>query len=785
MYNIVHLQDQCSNPECQGCEFYKDEIDGYICINCGTVINRGVMMEVEYGTFGIPLARGKMKSKAFGNDSDEDEPDDNSEFQFDTGVNFGENDSLLNVSTTNINSRRKNSEALSTFSGISRKIKIIKTPTEILEDAQKNFENIYKIILDDFFNLNINFKNYKNIKKDIKKSLNTIAKQLWESFLAKEFIIQKYLNIKSLEKDRGKEEGYHKKKKRHRSRSRENSIDESDDNHNKNIRIKIKTKKQKTLKLHEQTKMRQVNERKVYKLYKKDKEKSQVLLSFQSGVSTNLSFSYSSLSNNKISKKKLMKKFIEEYDEVLNFIKNDKCFEIIPETERENINITNIINFEQIVQIINELGLLNNETETYIKECDFESLIHSIFILQGLHYKTLHENNDITKAITSINSNEFLFIIFQIYHLNDLPLLLNEILFSYKNIFYINRSSLDEINLLFLYNFQKFKNSINQFEKLFNINILIKKAESIIDRLCANFFKMPIEFNILCKYILHLIKDKINLILNKKYIIEYICLGIIFFSLKVIYGLNDLPYLCQLLNNVSKGYFKYEDDIDLTEQMNLFKKNTSKDNLCNFFTSIPSELDLTSLIINEIKLREQNSIVLSPEENKINYFKEYKDKYYDIYLNNFLIKTNKEQINYSRNIENNDKEIDSLEKKYKENKKKNNKKHKKNKWTVKKSENFTKSLDLIENPLQKFNPFLQEEINFHESINKSKEKNVDFPLPPDTYIRMKRNAKNILLNYHRPSEMIFIFLFCNFFRIDYLSLRRITRLIEYYIEKII
>ena len=49
---------------------------------------------------------------------------------------------------------------------------------------------------------------------------------------------------------------------------------------------------------------------------------------------------------------------------------------------------------------------------------------------------------------------------------------------------------------------------------------------------------------------------------------------------------------------------------------------------------------------------------------------------------------------------------------------------------------------------------------------------------------MKKHSQKILINYHRPSEMVFLFLFMEYFKIDYLSLRTIIRLIEYYFEKI-
>ena len=133
-------------------------------------------------------------------------------------------------------------------------------------------------------------------------------------------------------------------------------------------------------------------------------------------------------------------------------------------------------------------------------------------------------------------------------------------------------------------------------------------------------------------------------------------------------------------------------------------------------------------------------------------------------------------------------DINELEKKYNKHNKNTfkNKKNKKSKktWNIVKSKQFEEKMDSINNPIKELNPFLKEEINFHKSVYKDKDTNVEFPLPFDTYIRMKKHSKKMLINYHRPSEMIFIYLFCEFFKIDYLSLRSITHLVEYYVDKI-
>ena len=89
---------------------------------------------------------------------------------------------------------------------------------------------------------------------------------------------------------------------------------------------------------------------------------------------------------------------------------------------------------------------------------------------------------------------------------------------------------------------------------------------------------MPDIFNFLQK-ILHN-NEKIILIISTKYIIEYVCIEIIFYCLKIIYGLYDLPYMCLLLNNINKGYFNYDDDIEIKEQLKIFINNTKNDDFC-------------------------------------------------------------------------------------------------------------------------------------------------------------------------------------------------------------
>ena len=229
-----------------------------------------------------------------------------------------------------------------------------------------------------------------------------------------------------------------------------------------------------------------------------------------------------------------------------------------------------------------------------------------------------------------------------------------------------------------------------------------------------------------------------------------------------------------LIKNINKNYFEYK-DFDLNENLNIFKENTKDDDLCKIYNSFPAELYLVEILINELKSRNSQSLLITNSQTKLSYNKQYKDKYIDININ-YLYKDFYDDFSQ---------DIDDLEKTLKAiNKDKKERKRKKRIWKISKSKQFEDKKELITNPAKNFNPFIVEEFNFHKSIYKNKETHVEFPLPVDTYIRMKKHSQKILINYHRPTEMIFLYLFCEYFKIDYLSLRTITKLIEYHIEKI-
>ena len=795
---IIHLDIECTNPDCKSYNYFEDETGYYICSECNTISQIRCGAELDYY---FPMRT--MKSKIRNNEDDEEiisddgNINDNNDFELFSQKYSSDAETLMNISTTNIKSSRFETSTFNDISSIysrSTRKKIIreeKTPQQKLIEIQENFINIIKILIDDFFENKNNIDNSKflfynkiiKFDENTKKEFFEIIRRIWINFLLIKYknmlsyntkrkkLIRSRLNSINEEKEKEKEIRLNKEK----DKENDNNIINNKNKINKNFIKKKKLIKEKKIRIHEKAKLRRITERNVYNLFKTNLNNNNNKNNFYCDKKFN------GCTENSIS----LKKFIEEYDEVINFIKKDKIFDIVFETEedKEKINISNIIEYEQVIKICEELGIntkkeknvLINDEDDKEENLDFETLIHLIFIKQQLKYKTKFEEIDSTSE-NEINSNHFLFLIYQIFSFKKICLLINEILFLSNNFFYVKNLSFEEINFLFLQNFKKLKANINWLDNKLDNTSILKKAENIIDSISNNILKMPDIFSFFCKYLLKILHNNgvIKLIIKNKYIIEYACLGIIFFCLKIIYGLNDLPYMSLLIKNINKNYFEYK-DFDLNENLNIFKENTKDDDLCKIYNSFPAELYLVEILINELKSRNSQSLLITNSQTKLSYNKQYKDKYIDININ-YLYKDFYDD--FSQDIEDLEKKLKAINKDKKE------RKRKKRIWKISKSKQFEDKKKLITNPAKNFNPFIVEEFNFHKSIYKNKETHVEFPLPVDTYIRMKKHSQKILINYHRPTEMIFLYLFCEYFKIDYLSMRTITKLIEYHIEKI-
>ena len=352
----IHLEIPCSN--CNGFNYFEEETGYYACSNCLTVSQIRCGLELDY-TFPMKT----MKSKMRNNDDDEIMSDDGNLIENDNIELFSQKyssdrETFMNISTTNLKSSRFETSTFNDLSSIysrSTRKKLIqaeKTPQQKLIDIQENFSSILRLIIKDFFenknDLDKSKYNFYNsiIKFDIneKKIFFEIIKRIWINFISIKYKNISNSNIKKKKICRSRINSINEEKELKKNKTKEN------DNNIKN-KISKNFKKKKLIKkketnIFEQTKLRRITQRNVYEIFHDDLNKN-----------NNKSDFYKENNFNGATQKLIsLKKFIEEYDEVINFIKKDKCFDIVFETEedKEKINISNIIEYEQLIKVCDE-----------------------------------------------------------------------------------------------------------------------------------------------------------------------------------------------------------------------------------------------------------------------------------------------------------------------------------------------------------------------------------------------------------------------------------------------
>ena len=222
---IIHLDIECTNPDCKSYNYFEDETGYYICSECNTISQIRCGAELDYY---FPMRT--MKSKIRNNEDDEEiisddgNINDNNDFELFSQKYSSDAETLMNISTTNIKSSRFETSTFNDISSIysrSTRKKIIreeKTPQQKLIEIQENFINVIKIIIGDFFENKNNIDNSKflfynkiiKFDENTKKEFFEIIRRFWMNFL-----LIKYKNMLS----------YNTKRKK-LIRSRFNSINE-------------------------------------------------------------------------------------------------------------------------------------------------------------------------------------------------------------------------------------------------------------------------------------------------------------------------------------------------------------------------------------------------------------------------------------------------------------------------------------------------------------------------------------------------------------------------------
>ena len=716
--NTIHLNKPCQI--CLSTNYREDESGFYSCSQCGCISEIRCFVEIEYENYNKTI---KLKSKNIlhNNSSDEEIENENLENISNDDDNSFDNDTNFKTNLTRNNSSINNDNYSSTFSRKSSRSKIIKVEKslkEILLESQIIYQNIFKALSKEYLN---------GIKEDFKKEFIENSKKIWLNYISKEYDIQNIYGTST-----GKNRNPNLKNV---IRSRQNTFDEVDNK--TNINEVKKNKKKKT----------------IYNILENKKLKGKNIINFYK----------KNFQKKKIPNKELIRQFNEEYEAVIKFIKEDE--NIRKKSKEFNLDLNSIKSTISYIELIKICNILNLNLKV---DFSFEELIHKIFINQSLNYQTtISFSFDIQK--TTLNSDYFLFLLYQSF--NDclkinFPLLNSDLLVKVRNFDYISQLSLNDLIFFKYSNYGKYIKLLNQFDKN-NSEFFIKKGNQILEYIILKLLKLTFEFLVFCKKILRKLKDKYISFLKNKYIIEHICIGIIIYSLKIFYGINDLPYISLLIKNKEMCKIK-----ELNEIFSIYEEKSKNDFLCLIYNNLPSLNHIIKNFSEIIEKEINNQVIYLKIDSKKNCNKEYKEKFCTIYSNEIFKNLN---INYS------ERNINELKEKFIPNKKE---KIKNKKINIKKSENFIlKKLKKKEKIKEEITPFLKEEINFYQENKKNNNEEFLITLPCDTIVKYKRHAMKFSNVEPRTTEILIFYLFSRYFKIDFTSLHSIVKFTEENLDK--
>ena len=716
--NTIHLNKPCQI--CLSTNYREDESGFYSCSQCGCISEIRCFVEIEYENYNKTI---KLKSKNIlhNNSSDEEIENENLENISNDDDNSFDNDTNFKTNLTRNNSSINNDNYSSTFSRKSSRSKIIKVEKslkEILLESQIIYQNIFKALSKEYLN---------GIKEDFKKDFIENSKKIWLNYISKEYDIQNIYGTST-----GKNRNPNLKNV---IRSRQNTFDEVDNKNNIN-EVK-KNKKKKT----------------IYNILENKKLKGKNIINFYK----------KNFQKKKIPNKELIRQFNEEYEAVIKFIKEDE--NIRKKSKEYNLDLNSIKSTISYIELIKICNILNLNLKV---DFSFEELIHKIFINQSLNYQTtISFSFDIQK--TTLNSDYFLFLLYQSF--NDclkinFPLLNSDLLVKVRNFDYISQLSLNDLIFFKYSNYGKYIKLLNQFDKN-NSEFFIKKGNQILEYIILKLLKLTFEFLVFCKKILRKLKDKYISFLKNKYILEHICIGIIIYSLKIFYGINDLPYISLLIKNKEMCKIK-----ELNEIFSIYEEKSKNDFLCLIYNNLPSLNHIIKNFSEIIEKEINNQVIYLKIDSKKNCNKEYKEKFCTIYSNEIFKNLN---INYS------ERNINELKEKFIPNKKE---KIKNKKINIKKSENFIlKKLKKKEKIKEEITPFLKEEINFYKENKKNNNEEFLITLPCDTIVKYKRHAMKFSNVEPRTTEILIFYLFSRYFKIDFTSLHSIVKFTEENLDK--
>jgi hypothetical protein len=685
------------NIACEVCDKYeyKEHDSGYyVCTECGNISNIRYGLQADYGDHNM---RGRMKRNSGEEDEDMDEG-------FHVIETPDQTTTLTTCNNSVYNDIRKPHNKQTTQ----------KSLTETLSEHQAIFILLFKTIYYYLLYLRtgskmsnkthfIAFFEERRYGNDF-TNLFEIAKITWEAFLAVEYSNQ--INMKK-PKWRGS----------YKVRSRRNTEDEKMDK----VTYSVKKKRH----VREELKERQLKSKNIGSI--EDYKKST------------------------IKNKDKMRKFIEEYDQVMMKLKENKDFS-------ENIiDYNEGLSLKTLIQICNYLNIP-------IHKGSYEDTIHQLFLHHDLNYLTLYSEKNYDESQSNLNGNHYLSMFDSIFNFNSNHIILFRDLISFFKNFEINYLfDKDELKLL------KYacKDKLLKLIYKNQTNMWNAKICDLIKLVCEDRLKLPKFFTKFCYNLFILLEVGIKKRISFQYSYESFILGIVIYSLKLFYGLNDLPYL---VLEKSEGY---SDNKILQNAVHLLLEYGAKDKLYHYYSQMPSLSEIVNTLVELNKEDRKNSLLWESQDFKQYYHTlDYKDKYIQ-YNNEHLYKvesSNSYSLKHINELENKYKSITSVPITGK-------------KVTLKVSEKFKTKMARSEN--KQLRPFVVEEIEYYNQLaKKTKKPNcLEIPLPCDNYIRFNKKAFKFEGVSLPESELLIYFYFSKYFNTSFKVLKKTCRVVEGLVEK--
>ena len=449
-------------------------------------------------------------------------------------------------------------------------------------------------------------------------------------------------------------------------------------------------------------------------------------------------------------KKEKVLKFIDEYDQVKNdFTQND-------------LNYENVLKSQQN------------------KNLSFEEAIHRYFTEKSLDYKMLHSEKKFDELNSNLNNDNILSLINIIFIISNNFFFSKDFIYSYRRFDLLNsetRVEMSELKHMKYVNKERFWKLCDKHRKDFNVTI---SFQEFFIKTC-NIIEMPQIFMRLCIKLYEKMMGVIEKNVNHIYTHENFMIAIIIYAIKLLYGLNDLPYLIFLDNenlnpnqiNDSRTREFIESIIRGLELVNIYGP---KDWLFKIIKELPSLQNLLKKLSNLIKTEKESNVIWEGSEFKKNYQSKYKENFKNFAEKVWFNKQgNTSLLNKVNEIKTN-KLFNSSHI--------NNKLNTKVKFSNKFAQKLQKKHE-IDGIMT--NNFLNEELEFYDDLqNIYKEKigkKLEVPLPCDTIIKFHRQAYKFDGITPPESELIVYFFFKNFFKIDYQVLRKCNKIVEQFVNE--